>query len=130
MPAFKASKPNRDALFTDTKRKEKDSKFSFAKHMVQGDMNIVVRVFNAIFRDNKSNDGVIKRVSNRREGREETSKTTLNGININQGEMIFKFTSDVRGNNRFRCNHTVKDKGNNFLMRFRKRKNRSNRSKK
>ena len=60
--AFKATKPNRNTLSANAKRKEKNSKFVFAKHMVKRNMDIIIRMFDTKFRNNMLNKGFEKRI--------------------------------------------------------------------
>ena len=83
MFAFKTTKPNRNTLFTNTKREKKDSKFIFAKHVIKGNVDILTNVFDAKSRDNVLNKGFEKRVSDERKRIEESSETTFNRREIN-----------------------------------------------
>ena len=120
--ALKTAKPNRNTLFTNTKRKKKNSEFIFAKHKVKRNNNFV-RMENREVRDNMFDKQFEGRIGRRREGSKETSKTTFSRIKANRREMIFQFSGDVRGNNRFRNNHTSNNKGKIFKKRFRESKN-------
>ena len=86
---FKATKPNRDTLSTNAKRKEKNSKFFFAEHVVNRDMDFVVRMFNRIFRNNKGNERGIEGISKRRKRRKEAPEATFNRFEMDQREGMF-----------------------------------------
>lgn len=101
MLTFEASKPNRDALFTNAKGKEKNSKFVFTKHMVKGDMDFIIGMFNTEKRENVFYQRVVESISNRRKRKEEPSKATFNRFEINKREVIFKFAGDISRDNGF-----------------------------
>lgn len=65
-------------LFTNTKREKKNSKFVFAKHVIKGNIDDIIRVFSREIGNNVFNEGFEKRVSDRGKGIEETSKATFN----------------------------------------------------
>ena len=91
--------------------------------MVHRDMNFVIRMFNEEVRDNERDNRLIEGIGKRREGGEEAPKTTFNRFKVNTRERIFKFTRNIRSNNRFSGNHSSNNKREIFKMRFRKRKN-------
>ena len=86
---FKATKPNRDTLSTNAKRKEKNSKFFFAEHVVKRDMDFVIRMFDRILRNNKGNERGIEGISKRRKRVKEASEAMFNRFEMNQREVIF-----------------------------------------
>ena len=91
--------------------------------MVHRDMNFVIRMFNEEVRDNERDNRLIEGIGKRREGGEEAPKTTFNRFEVNTRERIFKFTRNIRSNDRFGGNHSSNNKRDIFKMRFRKRKN-------
>ena len=77
-------------MFTDTKRKKKNGKFIFTKHVIKGDMKITIMRVSATKTGNDvRNKRFKKRVSNRRKREKETSKTTFNRFKLNKGKIIF-----------------------------------------
>lgn len=86
---FKATKPNRDTLSANAKRKEKNSKFVFAEHMVKSNMNIFIRMFNAEIRNNMINKSLEKRIGKGRKRIKETPKATFNRFKLNERKIIF-----------------------------------------
>ena len=86
---FKTTEPNRYALSPNAKREKQDSKFFFTEHVVKGDMDIVIRMFNRIIRNNEGDKRSIEGISKRRERGKETSKATFNGFKVNEREAIF-----------------------------------------
>ena len=82
-------------------------------------MDFAIRMFDAKPRNNIRNKSIKKRISKRRKRVEEASKTAFNRFEENQREVIFKFFSDIRSNNRFSRNNTSNNKRNNFKMRYR-----------
>ena len=70
-------------LFTNTKGEKKNSKFVFAKHVIKGNIDDIIRVLSGEIGNNVFNEGLEKRVSNRRKRIEEMSKATFNRGKIN-----------------------------------------------
>ncbi len=67
-------------MFTNTKRKKKNGKLIFAKHMIERDVNFIIRMFNFKFRNNRRNEKRKRRISERRKRGKEAPKTTFNRI--------------------------------------------------
>ena len=71
-------------LFTNTQREKKNSKSIHNKHMVKGNMDFIVRMFNTKFGNNMRDKQGIEIVRRRGKGAKETPKSTLNRFKLNK----------------------------------------------